>query len=629
MVARCICINRTAGTLVSVVTGRFVTQGNARLKDNTGVVLVRTAIDRQRTTNFIVDCATVTLIAILRNAVLKPCAPCGSYNIQRAACYADCSALVGMEVGEQTRAHIQAAVGHIDCAAAAGTIVARINNISQGRTGTDIECTVGHADQTTVFTRCNFDALFAAAVQNDLGQRNIAVCQRKAVCVGPGCGSIDRDTIPHAGIGEVCIAISRRGERHRRIRERDRRRIRNPILIHQLLHRRRCGRGRMRDIRIESLFIGVEGLVRISIADFSEIPIHGGSAVCVIQQVSIFVRDFEDTADEGDRTVIVNGVNGKASGVAVSVGIVRGVRHPVRTGDHQLCPVRHMEVLRLACLKGEGSLTVCTGDDTVVRFIRILIKGIVCPRRIVICQRHSDIQAGGKFVFHRYDPFIPSRLRPDCIECNRRGHFGVKIVCLIRDIFTRRMILLGCKVFILRPAEERNILCRGIDRIWIRTLYCLAAVYGLLINLAVAVPVVVAVHLRRPPAAVDVETDQRLLGKGDGGIGNTVTELTFYFIILCIIYTQNGRIRSLVEGGLIVDGVVIPDCRHGTIYRIGLLCSHAGLMGNLQYGRLTRFNAQRGIFIAALIDLLLSGLIVIDPVNFRTSSNRNLHIIQG
>ena len=84
-----------------------------------------------------------------------------------------------------------------------------------------------------------------------------------------------------------------------------------------------------------------------------------------------------------------------------------------------------------------------------------------------------------------------------------------------------------------------------------------------------------------------------------------------------------------MEGRLIFDRIVITIRQSFTRDRIGLLCSHAGLMGNFQYGRLTRFNAQRGIFIAALIDLLLSGLIVIDPVNFRTSSNRNLHIIQG
>ena len=122
------------------------------------------------------------------------------------------------------------------------------------------------------------------------------------------------------------------------------------------------------------------------------------------------------------------------------------------------------------------------------------------------------------------------KLRPDRVERDRNGHFCIKFIFLGGYILFCRVALF-CKCLIRRPAEEGDALRRGIDGIGRRAGNSLALVHSLLVDRAVAVLVVVIVHGRRPRTAVCVKADQRLLGKGNGGIFHTVAELALDHVV--------------------------------------------------------------------------------------------------
>ena len=101
----------------------------------------------------------------------------------------------------------------------------------------------------------------------------------------------------------------------------------------------------------------------------------------------------------------------------------------------------------------------------------------------------------------------------------------------------------------------------------------------------------IPLHLRGPRAAVGVEAHQRLLGEGDSGVRHAVAQLALYLERSVVIDAQDSGIRKLVEGGLVVDGVVVAFIGGLALDAVSLFCSNAGLMCDLQYGRLTRINA--------------------------------------
>ena len=429
-----------------------------------------------------------------------------------------------MEVGEQARVDIQRTVCHVDRASAAVVciVIGRKFTVAQRRPRGDVENarSVVHIDQAAVFGFCDFHTILAAAVQHNLGQCDIAAAQREALFSGSGCRSVDGRAIPHTNIGEVCIILARRGQYHRLIRERYSCSFLDGVLIYKLLHSRWCGRDLLVSIRKELIYIGVKGLIRFRIVVFSEIPIYGGSAVCIIQQISIRIRDLKDTADKGDRAIIVNSVNSKSPGITVSVGIVCGVRCSVICQNHQLCPVRHMKISGFVGCKVKARLSARIGGDAVGRIARILIKGIVRPGWIIVCQRHGDSQPSVESVLYRHSTGVRITC-PKRVERKGFSHRSIfKIIELSGDILTFCVCRFR-KLFIRCPSEKRNFL-RWIDGIGHGLRYLLPRIHSLLIDFAVAVTILISFHFRRPGTAVDVKADQWLLGKGDDGILHTV-----------------------------------------------------------------------------------------------------------
>ena len=243
----------------------------------------------------------------------------------------------------------------------------------------------------------------------------------------------------------------------------------------------------------------------IGIKRLRQLPVYGGLAV-VIEHIAVAIRDLADAGAKGDGAVTLN----RGDGVAVffAVRICKFLRNTEYTRDYplnnKLGAVRNRQI-----------------DKITIVEVKIGLSAIVCDHRVskgdladpaAVHERQRKVHCIPCAVFQRHSFGAAGRLRPDRVECDRRGHIRIKVIGFGRNIVSRLMAGF-CKDFIHCPAEERYILRRGIDGIERRRGNLLIfAVHSLLIDLAVAVPVMVAVHLRCPRASVGIKAHHGLFG---------------------------------------------------------------------------------------------------------------------
>ena len=292
------------------------------------------------------------------------------------------------------------------------------------------------------------------------------------------------------------------------------------------------------------------------------------AAVLLIKDISGTVGNLDDSADKGHGSVLFHRADRKAVLYIVRIRKIGGIGADIgiTARKHQLCFVRHLQVDKLSGRNIHRSFSADIRSDT--------FRNVVIADRISVAagKRHADRKAIHDRMIHdrilnRNNTRIPGFFCPDRIQCDRCSNRCIEIICFCGDILSFGMRCFR-KRFIGGPSKEGDSFRSRIDRRRSRFRNRLAFVYRLLINPAVSVTVPVAVHLCCPGAAVGVKAYKRLLGKGNGGIGNAVAQPSFYFERVRIIDAQNCRVCEFMEGRLILDRVVIACFRSASAYGI-------------------------------------------------------------